>query len=104
MRLQYKAPLKKKVRSGTQLQEISVPVTNCKLSTVDQLLRNSCSNCTAINKAETTKNGIFIRMINGCTMIEEVVIISCQYNMINIKDVNANGIERRVKATETCSE
>jgi hypothetical protein len=58
----------------------------------------------ATNVPESTKNGIFIRMMNGCTMIEELVIISCQYNMINMKDDNAKGIDRRVNATETCSE
>jgi hypothetical protein len=50
--------------------------------------------CSNKSNAEATKNGIRILTMNGCTTIDEVVMISCQYNMNSIKDDKWNGNDK----------
>lgn len=49
------------------------------------------------------KNGMRILVMNGCTTTDDLVIISCQYNVNSMKDASANGKESSPNATETGS-
>ena len=52
---------------------------------------------------ESIKNGIFILVMNGCTITEDLVIISCQYKVNNMNEESAKGKESSPNATDTGS-
>ena len=50
---------------------------------------------------ESKKNGILIFFKNGCTTTDELVIISCQYNVNSKNDDSTKGNDNSLNAVAT---